>query len=695
MRELTGIFTTDGRSRSGSSLSIPALEDMLWQSFTRGTPSTVSHDFHRGFGWTRVSSLYVSHELAYVLGKMFIPETEKEIEKVSLANEAFLNSTMVERIKVFYDAFYAELKKRRLVMQDGKFLSNGIVMYGADAIALKAFPFLDKSLFDKDGLLPLSVIKKHFDYKGCGVFAAKKSAFSLLLHPYLRRSLSRFNNYNTGFIDELLKVDTDATPVRLRIDESFIGFSPSYIDNVEYSYWFGPSYSDEIMSIPEGLTSYVPNDVESFYNQVCKTDFLWVNKDGKRQFEMEEVVDVEMPTEKGNYGCRYLHSLYDPSTGVFDHFDGAIRAYDVDTIQKRRNHNLNQMGHGARYTKIFRIDGTLPINKWKSLITHYLRDNQDVYRYFKIDVPFKDVSEQQDDDALDKYAHRWLSAGDGVRLLVSYHDKITEGHTRFFSNLDTITFSSDKTDAADSLVVDLAKSFIRDGIDVQKPKCSLISCTLDFKNLPVISHCGIHPQIEVNLTLSGITSFVSKLKQIGDTRCLSFGIAWNIDEDRSIVVSFMGAVPDLSDWLCSFSSLPVFRNEFRVWLDSQVKYLHRHGRDDISPANATYIQSDGTFFQKRRNIQEDVAFDNIKFEGGRFLIDMEVPSENKDLQALINSGALGYIPLVVIDKMTCTKTGLGYISSPLIASFGETQCQIDTIKNMFFVWCRNDNNNLV
>ena len=40
---------------------------------------------------------------------------------------------------------------------------------------------------------------------------------------------------------------------------------------------------------------------------------------------MEEVAEEEMSTEKGKYGCRYMHSFYDPKTGVFDHFDGAHR----------------------------------------------------------------------------------------------------------------------------------------------------------------------------------------------------------------------------------------------------------------------------------------------------------------------------------------------------------------------------------
>jgi hypothetical protein len=68
MQELTGVFVTDGVSRSGECFPIPALEDMLWQSYGKGTPANISHDIHRPLGISRVSSLYVSHEEAYVLG---------------------------------------------------------------------------------------------------------------------------------------------------------------------------------------------------------------------------------------------------------------------------------------------------------------------------------------------------------------------------------------------------------------------------------------------------------------------------------------------------------------------------------------------------------------------------------------------------------------------------------------------------
>ena len=692
MKELTGVFLTDGVARSGERFTVPALEDMLWLSYRKGNPSNVSHDIHRPIGWSSVSSLYASHEMTYVVGKMYLPESESEYDDVMKARASFLNNLIIERINQYSNSFYTELNNAGLQVPGGEFFSNGIVMYGAPGIIYKAFPFLDKTSFDSDGLIFLSELNKHFEYKGCGVFAEKKSNFSLLLHPFLRRSLSRFNNYNTGFIDRLLRLDSDDSPCRVRVDDAYIGYTPSYVSNVEFEFWFGPSYSDDIMSIPEGLATFVPDETERFYNPVCKTEFLWENKDGMRQFEMEEVSEYEMPTNKGNYGCRYMHSFYNPETGLFDHFDGAIRIYDEALIEERKGTNMNQMGHRAQYVKLFRIDGKLQLSEWKGLITQYLKDNNDVYRYFKVKVPFKVESENAVNEKIDDYVSRILHKGDGVRLLVSYQEPICGNPAFFFSNFDSVTTYSVSGDAADVSVIDLAKCLRRVGIAIEYPDCLLMECRDGFVNLPLIAHCGQSLSDDVNKTLNGIRYFLYGLNGQGNEQSYSMGLTWNIDDDRSIVVSFIGAVPDLVEWLNSFSAIPVDRDGIRTWFETQVKFIHSHGKDGTSPINTTLIQSDGTFFQKRRNIQQDVNLKNVRMEGGGFMAEMSYLPGKEKLASFIASGRMNFIPMMVVNNLTCGKTGNDYLASPWIAPFGETTCSIGKIESMVFVWCENVNN---
>ena len=280
-----------------------------------------------------------------------------------------------------------------------------------------------------------------------------------------------------------------------------------------------------------------------------------------------------------------------------------------------------------------------------------------------------------------------LKKGDGVRLLVSYQEHIAGEGVCFFSNLDSVTTYSVSGDATDLMTIDLAKSLRRDGIAIENPKCLLLECRDGFANLPLIAHCGEHLEEDVNRTMDGVRHFFEGLNNKGNEQSLSLGLTWNIDEDRSVVVSFMGAVPDLLEWMKSFITIPVERGDFRHWLEQQVKFIHGHGRDDESPINASYIQSDGTFFQKRRNIQEDVDLKDVKLEGDGFMAQMELLPGKEHLKSYIDAGELNYTPMVVVGDIVCEKTGTDYLTSPLIAPFGETVSAISKMESMVFVWC--------
>ena len=85
MKNLTGVYLTDGVSKTGVRFSIGALEDALWIGYDRCVPSNVAHDIHRPLGVTRISALYLSHESAYLLGNTSMPETPEENKWVMAA----------------------------------------------------------------------------------------------------------------------------------------------------------------------------------------------------------------------------------------------------------------------------------------------------------------------------------------------------------------------------------------------------------------------------------------------------------------------------------------------------------------------------------------------------------------------------------------------------------------------------------
>lgn len=688
MKNFTGVYLTDGVSQSGVRFSIGALEDALWQSYGRCVPSNIAHDIHRPLGVTRVTALYLSHESSYLLGNTSMPETQEEHSWVMAARTSYLNEIMLERIQEYSQDFIQELSNLGVQKKKGRLVSSGVVMYGYDNIVSDIFPHL-KDVVDNDGLIYLDELLKKFDYKGDGVFSSKKNNLSILVHPFLRRSLSRFNCFNKGFLEELFKANTEKTPVRIRIDFNYAGFTPSFKETQEFDYWYGPDYSDDISKIKEGVTAYDTNDMEYAFNQIRKTEFVWQDKEGKRQFEMEEVTDVEAPTlPEGAYACRYLHSFYDTETGVFDHFDGAIRCYDLDAICERLSNPITAMGHAAQYTKLFRIDGPLPISKWKSLITHYLMGNQDVYRYFGVPVPYV-KQQQQDANPISKYVSFVPKKGDGVRLLYSYHTKGEETIERCFRDFDTCQLREGTVETTDLMAVDLAKCIRRAGGTIDYPHCRFVSFRDNFHDLPEVFHGGDNPAMAIAVTLEGIKIFLKGLARRGVEESMSFCLSWNMG-DRKVKISFMGAVPDVLSWTDSIGDVPTDRKGLKKWLETQAVYFKKNGKDSPSPVSATYIHGNGIFYHRRRLVQQDAELKDLYYNDNKELCaNIDFAENNKELSELVETGVISPAEFIVADRLIC-KDKEDYLMSDKIASLDEIDCQ-PTILFMNLIWASDRN----
>lgn len=142
MKHLTGVYLTDGISKSGVRFSIGALEDALWQGYGRCVPSNIEHDIHRPLGVTRISALFLSHESTYLLGNTSLPETTEENRWMMAARTDYLNEKMIERVLRYSQEFNKEVSNLGLMKDECRMMSNGIVLYGYDSIVLDAFPFL-------------------------------------------------------------------------------------------------------------------------------------------------------------------------------------------------------------------------------------------------------------------------------------------------------------------------------------------------------------------------------------------------------------------------------------------------------------------------------------------------------------------------------------------------------------------------
>lgn len=91
--------------------------------------------------------------------------------------------------------------------------------------------------------------------------------------------------------------------------------------------------------IPEGVTCHENEHYDNVFSNLLSTQFYWHIQDGKRTFECEELCDKEnVSFDDGQtmlWGCRYVHSMINLSTGLPTHLDGAIRLYNDEQILER------------------------------------------------------------------------------------------------------------------------------------------------------------------------------------------------------------------------------------------------------------------------------------------------------------------------------------------------------------------------
>lgn len=691
MQRLQGIYCTDGIARDGSRLAISALDDMIWLGADGGRPTNMSHDIHRFVGWSVVNGLYVSHELSYVIGDTYIPESKEEKNDLEERRYAFFLKHMGEAVNRYKDRFYKELSDLGLLYESdqSKFVFNNIVLYNSNDIIYKAFPKI-KEYTDGDGLVPMDCILKDFNYFGQGVFKSKNNQLAIILHSFFRRSYSIYNNYNFGFLEKLFQVYKDGNhSVKVRLEANFIGYAPSWTQSHEYEFWYGPNYTDDIANIPEGLTRYESDEIDKLYSNIKSTEFVWHKKDDGStfQFEMEEVTDVEAPTlEKSTYGCRYLHALYDFNKKEFNHFDGAIRCYNLEKIIERIETPMDKMGHQAEYTKIFRIDGHISLDLWKGLITQYLCSNNSVYDYFGIPRPFpKPQKETQKKKILQDYVPYQINRGDGIRLFISYHDTKVFETNRCFCNYDSIELKDGIHYALDFSTLEVAKALWKVGAEIELPSEPKVILVEDcFHTIPRIFHSNTNCQEGVNKTLEGIRLLINQHVDNKDDEVYSFSLGWNM-ECHSVSISFMGHVNDLHCWLKSFECIPVMHEDLRIWLEKQNVFIHKNGKDSPSPLDADHIQNDGILFFRHRHVLENVRMSELKMDR-ELGMTAKIQTEDEVLGNLLNEGKIFFTPLFIVNDAKDERTGDSYFKSPYSGIFRETRYILDNVQLICFVW---------
>jgi hypothetical protein len=188
---------------------------------------------------------------------------------------------------------------------NARFLQMEAIVVARPGIAAELYPDLftpGVGLVDKDGLADYRDLLRRMKQVQPGVFHDPARDLLLFAHRFLRRSLSDRNKLNAGFLQSL-----DATAeenrdlrVRLKLDPDLLGHPGSARNLIELEYWRGPLYSDDIATIPSGVTEHKADERSRLFEGIDRTQVWWKAPEHRhvdglpvdyRTFEVEELIE--------------------------------------------------------------------------------------------------------------------------------------------------------------------------------------------------------------------------------------------------------------------------------------------------------------------------------------------------------------------------------------------------------------------
>lgn len=601
-------MNSDRVNRYGDVFPVSTMEKSLKEIFDKGMPLLIGHDFSRPVGWNLPFALYLESHLGRMISNRFVATSYSEMTAIRNAVQTFIGERCAkefrEKGQPFLDVVAPNLTANRTLVE------NECLAIIDREIATRTFSWLFEEV-DVDGLLPLALILKNFEYLSQGVFKHKASELCLFAHEFFRRSQSRFNCFHFFFLDAFVAIaGLPESTFKIRLDKHMIGYAPTFHERGELEYHYGPKYNDDISKMKMGLSRFECTPAERAYHNVSSTEFYWKKEKEEFAFELEELKDDPSPEAGELYHCRYIHSYYREDSDSFRHFDGAIRSYDMQQMVDRVDKTFVQYGRKAQYKKLFRIDGKLPLASWKSLITHYMQGNPLIYEYFdlKQDLQSFEVT------PISRTLYEGLVPFDmkkeeGLKIMVSYHRlPEDEKQGRYIDIYDIMKDGGENIYCLEHLIVEVKNALGMTGEDLEiRDDIAYIKCNDAFWNVPSIMHRGNAEQ-SLQKTVDAFVSLFSAMVEKSCELFVSLTLSFEFNQ-RVIRVSSYGHIENLLDWLRHQFPIPFTESGLTDWVQKQRNYLNKFEANTDSPLLNHLVNSDGVMYIKRVPIEFPCRFE--------------------------------------------------------------------------------------
>jgi len=674
LKQYIGVFSSDSIDRTGSRLTPGALISGLWGATEIGLPADISHDALRIVGWARPFAVHFESTLTRLVGCMWEAETPEDVEELT----GRLIYYEQKRIKG-YTGDFDRLRRILGVSLLGReeMLVAECVTLVEPSLARRACPQLFAMAdSDKDNLVPLSKLSPI----GPGVF--RVGDLAVFAHPYFRRSLFRANSLNEAFLQQLATLDPAQQTVKIALDRDMVGLVSTYQEEVEYEYWYGPKFSDDLTMIPLGVSCHQASDVERFFHGMSATEFWWQSRDDLHILEVEELRDRPSGgVASDRYGCLYVHSIVEECSGRIQHFDGSIRTYSEEHMLARLETNIMHSGRNTEYTKLWRVDGSISVADWKALLTHYYRDNHLVGEY--LGVPQDEETPDAIEDigspttAVEEYVPYSLQGHRGVRIAFSSHPPAGQVHSKpTLISLNTARIGEEQHQVLDAKGVELTKALMRAGLAPAVEGDVIYLLWNDgYVELPFVFLPEHDLATNLDKLMSALKAVVGGFQKKGADLVISCSFGFPL-QGLEIRIAVVGTLANLAAWLESPLAIPSLTpDELETWADGVADWLGQYPAVGDVPRLRDALMTSGLMPFLRKKISPDLYSFKRSPGDGALMYELAVPRSDRVLFDALQQGriwpAVGY----QLTESRCSNCGSEYQTCPCSAILDENVTQ--------------------
>lgn len=602
MLKCRGVALTDEVNRYNERVSPKAIVENYFRISSKKTPFTMNHDRTKPIGWAYLEGIFIEPGKMYQTVKTVVADTPTEKEELRKEYLGFIKQDYLEENKEEIDKLCEKLGS--LVIGNYELGLTNAASIINKGIVLRVFPEL-KDLLLKKGLFDLNL----FEMVMPGIY--KRGDFLLFASPYLRRNLSRLNTFPEALLEKFDKLRKKNINVEIALDMDMIGLAGTEQKFAEYEYWWGPHFSEDLESIPEGITLH-KNDKETIeVTNVDFTEFGWYTHDNKKVFESEEVVanpNIDIGTDDEKYGCRYTHSILNPKTKLPYHLDGAIRAYTLDEYVKRIDVPLNKASRNTNYTKLWRIDNDIPVKLWKELINDFYRDNILIGEYLGgTDPKIEEIKkEKRKRDSVNNLLPINMKENDGIRI---YYEFIPEPHIK--GKNDITIFSPYKISLNNDIF-----NCIEDDTVILIEKIKELNVSIEVENYIKIVHEDLiynYPTFICNKrenaekVQEALLNLIEIWIQYNDNRLVSYSIEYPLNKNKWIKLSMAGHIKDHLKIL-SFTKIGLPQEiNFNKWILEIYEYISKSFSNNINFEVSNFLNKCGDLYFARETDDFEIS----------------------------------------------------------------------------------------